>query len=62
MKNIKLKVVLTVNYKPNGVTKHNLKAVLGRAIEHMAENGLLTGETPAEVDMWDCFIAYLPTE
>jgi hypothetical protein len=55
MKNepITLTLVLTVTYIPNGVTERELIALLSKIAYNAASQGVLTGETEAEVDVWD---------
>lgn len=45
-----LQMTLVVDYLPNGVNVQDLKARLERAFERAVGEGLLTGETAAEVD------------
>lgn len=49
---MKIKVTLEIDYKVNGTKKNELKELLRYAMEHLASNGLFTGETPAEVNEW----------
>lgn len=47
-----LQMTLSVDYLPNGVNVQDLKARLERALAHAVGEGLLTGETAAEVDRY----------
>lgn len=50
MKPITLTLTLTVTYNPNGVDLNTLKQNLIDVADHAASQGLLTGESAAEVD------------
>jgi hypothetical protein len=49
---MKLELNIHVTYKTNGVLACDLVELLEQAAEHLLDNGLLTGETDAEVS--DC--------
>ena len=49
MKTVTLELRLTVEYIPNGVPIQDLKANLTQLVEIGMGNGLLTGDSPAEV-------------
>lgn len=51
-KPIKLRLVLDIDYIPNGVTKAYLEYMLKKMIDHTAGEGLMTLDTPAEVETW----------
>jgi len=54
---VTLTLTLTVRYLPNGVDTTKLAHLLENVAHHAANNGLLTGETDAEVDCWDCDVS-----
>ncbi len=43
---------LQVEYCPNGENTETLKTLLQTCADHLAGEGLLTGETAAEVNSW----------
>ena len=49
---IKLRLVIEVDYTPNGATVGELTDLLKSIGERAANDGQLTGETPAEVETW----------
>ena len=49
---LKLRLVLDVDYDPNGVGKDELEGMLYSIADHAANVGLMSGETPATVNMW----------
>lgn len=49
---ITLQLEITVDYKPNGVSKEALADLLAAIGDKAAGEGLMTGETPAEVEGW----------
>jgi hypothetical protein len=48
----KLRLVLDVEYTPNGVSKQWLKNNLTEMVKHAAGEGLFTGESAAETETW----------
>ena len=48
----KLRLILEVDYIPNGVSENALKEMLLAIADKAAADGLMTGETPAEVELW----------
>lgn len=51
-KTITLRLSIEVSYEPNGVETSELETLLTRAADHLAGEGLFTGETAAEVTSW----------
>lgn len=51
-KNVKMRLVLEVEYVPNGTTKKCLTEMLKAIADRAYDNGLMTDDTPAEVDKW----------
>ena len=49
---MKLRLILDVDYAPNGVPKEDLIWML-ESVARQASHGLLTQDTPAEVNEWD---------
>ena len=49
---MKLRLILDVDYEPNGVPKEDLVLML-ESVARQASHGLLTQDTPAEVNEWD---------
>ncbi len=49
---VKLRLTLDVTYNPKGEYTENLKALMRAIAESAANDGLMTGEGPAEVDVW----------
>jgi hypothetical protein len=49
---ITLGATVTITYNPMGVSKKELQSRLATAIRYMFGEGLITGETNAEVDDW----------
>jgi hypothetical protein len=49
---VKLRLILDVDYEPNGVPKEDLVLML-ESVARQASHGLLTQDTPAEVNEWD---------
>lgn len=49
---IKLRLVLDVEYDPQGETPESLSEMLADIAKRAASNGQMTGDTPAEVDEW----------
>jgi hypothetical protein len=49
-----MRAILTieVDYAPGTTTKQEARDLLASAAEHLANEGLLSGEGPAEVDEW----------
>ena len=60
MKKITLRLSIEVSYDLGAdCTAQELRSVLLRAGDHLAANGLLTGEAAAEVETWSQSIDYL---
>jgi hypothetical protein len=59
--NINLRLTLDVEYNPAGETVETLKHLLEGVVSHAADEGLLTGETPATVKKWSHKVAVLGT-
>ena len=51
-KTIKLRLTLDVEYIPNGASLRELKSTLEAITRFAADKGLMTGDSPAEVDDW----------
>lgn len=49
---VKLRLTVDVEYRPNLVPVRDLTHLLRRIPEMAAGDGLMTGETPAEVETW----------
>jgi hypothetical protein len=60
MKNITLELKLKVRYIPNGVPVETLKSNLESLVSIGVGDGLLTGETPAEVEVYYTSITEIP--
>lgn len=52
----KFNLVISVEYKPNGVPLADLRRLLYDASRHLANEGLLSGETDAEVEEWSAVV------
>lgn len=52
MNEVTLQLEIRVDYQPNGVTKEALADLLTQIGDRAVDNGLMTGETPAEVTGW----------
>ena len=52
MKKQKLRLVLEVTYIPNGVPTAQLREMLEGIVSHAMTEGLVTGETEAEIDTY----------
>ena len=52
MRHIKLRAVVDVTYRGNGETEKSLGVQLDHAVGFIADRGLFTGETDAEVLSW----------
>ncbi len=48
----KLRLTLDIEYYPNGVSVKTLKSMLEQIAHNAAGQGLMTGETAAEVETW----------
>lgn len=46
------KIVIDIKYDLNGTPKEEIEHLLRFAVNHLSNNGMLSGETPAEVDEW----------
>jgi len=46
---MKVKLILDIEYKLKGTSKNKLKGLLLDAVEHLVDEGLLTGNTSAEL-------------
>jgi len=53
MKLIKLRLILDVDFNPQGVSKGELMANLRGVVENAASNGMLTEDSPAMVETYD---------
>ena len=51
-KHVTLRLTIEVSYETNGVSMKELELMLDDAANHMAGEGLFTGETAAEVTTW----------
>lgn len=51
-KPITLRLTLIVTYQPNGTPTKELYDMLKAIANDAANNGTMTGETPAEVETW----------
>ena len=49
---IKLRLIVDIDYIPNGVSEDALEGMLKSIVDRAANDGLMTGATPAEVDTW----------
>lgn len=49
---MKLRLTLDVDYEPHGESAADLVDQLERAVLNCVDNGLLSGDGPAEVDSW----------
>jgi len=49
---VTLQLEIMVDYQPNGVSKEALADLLAQIGDRAAHEGLMTGETPAEVAGW----------
>ncbi len=54
-KTAKLRLMLDVEYRLNGVPVEELKTLLNSMLQEAINNGRLTGETPAEVEEHYCW-------
>ena len=55
-KKIKLRLILDVDYNPNGVSRDYLENLLDGIAQSAASDGLMTGETEAEVVSWNATV------
>lgn len=55
----RLRLTLDVSYTPNGVSVTELETMLRAIADHAAGDGLMTGDTPAEVDEWKATVDVL---
>lgn len=53
---IKLRLQIDVTYDLGRTDVKDLKRVLGRAAEHLNDEGLLSGDTEASVELWGCTV------
>lgn len=51
-KTLRLRLILEVEYNPNGVSEEYLRHKLGYIATAAAGDGLLTGDSEADVEMW----------
>ena len=51
-KTMTFRLSIEVSYETNGVTTKELEGILTDAANHLAGEGLFTGESPAEVTSW----------
>ena len=54
---LRLTLTLTVDYDRNGVNVGALKSNLVKLVGHGVDNGMLTGDSDATVELWDLQIA-----
>lgn len=54
---MKLRLVLDVEYNPNGVDVSVLIDNLKGVVDHAMNRGMITGDTEAEVEDYDCSVA-----
>lgn len=59
---VTLRLTVTVRYRTDGATQRELADLLERAALHAAEEGLLIGESPAEVLTWQADVAEVISE
>ena len=57
-----LRLTLTVQYTPNGTSDNALYDLLYDIARHAAGDGLMTGETPAEVNIWSSSVEVVPND
>lgn len=50
---MKLRLILDVEYNPHDVPEHFLRSQLEFMVENAMGNGLVTGESDAEVETWE---------
>ena len=55
---MKFKIVVELDISLNGVDPEKQAEMLNSAIEHLSDDGLITGFTDAEVDEWDYKVTY----
>ena len=58
---ITLQLNLTVCYAPNGVSEDELKSMLRSVVDFATSRGLLTGDTPAEVEEYKASVTTVKT-
>lgn len=58
MAKAKATLKLTVAYNLKGVSIARLDGLLHAAVQLMADEGLMTGETSAEVDSWEVDVSW----
>lgn len=58
--NTRLRLVLDVNYNPNGMSAEALKALLLELAQRSIGNGMLTGDSPAEVETHEVTVSLAP--
>ena len=56
----KLRLVLDVSYNENGVPEEDLRWLLGNVVMHATNEGLLTGESEAEVESYEYRVEVVP--
>lgn len=52
MRTVTLRLTIEVTYETNGVATKELESMLWDSAKRLAEEGLFTGDTPAEVTSW----------
>lgn len=57
---MRLRLILDVAYFPHGVSEEILRERLTSLAQFGAGDGLFTGDSPAEVDTWECRVETLP--
>lgn len=50
---LKLRLSLDIEYTPNDVSERFLRGQLEFMVKNAMSNGLVTGETDAEIENWD---------
>lgn len=55
-KKVRMRLILDVEYAPHGTTKKCLTDMLKAIGDRAANDGLMTDDTPAEVEMWTAHV------
>ena len=55
---MKTRLIVDLDYDATEEDKETIKDLLIRAANHLAEEGLLTGETPLEVKSWNSHVVF----
>jgi len=56
-KTVKLCLIVEVEYNANGVPRKFLEGLIMGAVEREVGNGMLTGDTAAEVEHWKAYVS-----